>query len=101
MIILEKAHLGGLISGLAVSYIVLNKFQQSVGQDVLRKTGEHTNITYDDIRCFNCKNFKTAYLYNPDLIKLLTGKKGLIRSEEIKNNDIEPLFKILYFIFAS
>jgi len=65
------AHVGGLISGLCVSYIVMNKFQEAVGQEVFRKTGKHTNITYQDVKCCNCFNFKTAYLFNPDVLKLL------------------------------
>ena len=67
-------------------FIVLNKFQESWGQQkirlvffhvrhsqniVYRETNEYHQTTDHDVRYANCCNFKEAYLCNPDVIKLL------------------------------
>ena len=72
------ADVGGLVAGLAVGYIVLNKYQESVGQAEMKGTGKFTDITPEDVRCCNIDNFHEAYLRNPDLWKLFRGQSTLL-----------------------
>ena len=68
-----SAHVGGLVSGLCVAYVVMNKYKESWGQEKMRKNEKYTETNENDIRYGNCYNFKNAYLCNPDFIKILKG----------------------------
>jgi len=68
-----SAHLGGFISGLAVGWIVLNKYQESWGQKMMRESGKYQDIRPQEVRCCNIKNFYSAYMHNPDVKSLFTG----------------------------
>ena len=64
--------------GLATSYWVLNKFQESWGQKIQRDTGLNPNIHSDDVVCCNIKNCADAWCRNPDCIKLVKSKCALL-----------------------
>ena len=69
-----SAHFGGFISGLAVGWIVLNKYQESWGQEMMRRNGKYQDIRAQDVRCCNIGNFYSAYIHNPDVKSLFSGK---------------------------
>ena len=68
-----SAHMGGFVSGLAVGYLVLNKYQESWGQQMMRNSKKYQDIRPEDTRCCNIGNFYTAYVHNPDLKKQFNG----------------------------
>ena len=68
-----SAHMGGFLSGLAVGYLVLNKFQESWGQQMMRKSGKYQDTRPKNTRCCNVGHFYSAYVHNPDLKSLFQG----------------------------
>ena len=66
-----SAHLGGFTSGLAVGWVVLNKYQESWRQEKTR--GNYQVIRPQDARCCNIGNFHSACIHNPDVKSLFTG----------------------------
>lgn len=74
-----SAHASGLIAGLCVGYWVLNKFEESWGTAMMTEADERRGVKEQQLLeeqtyCWNCKNFKEAYLHNPDVVKLCKSK---------------------------
>ena len=80
-----SAHVVGFIAGLAVGYIVLNKYQEPVEPEGrgfytrIRPSGRFTDITPEDVRCdvrCNIANFYEAYIRNlgPSLLRSISRK---------------------------
>ena len=69
-----SAHVGGFVAGLAVGYIVLNKYQESWGQNKMRKNGKYTDIQAEEVKCCNIANFCEAYICNADIRNLFKGQ---------------------------
>lgn len=57
--------------GLSISYWLLNKFQESWGQEMFRYTGEAPYITDKDVACCNRRNCNDAWCNNADCAKLI------------------------------
>jgi hypothetical protein len=55
---------------------MLNKFQESWGQQMLRETGQNTDFSDEEIDCCNYKNCSDAWLNNADCKKLCRDPLG-------------------------